>query len=43
MERKKEDTARRDESKGENQCEQGQCQTERDWDGAGDGDHKNRA
>ena len=27
----------------ENQCEQGQCQTKHDWDGAGDGDDKNRA
>ena len=39
---KKEDNARSDGSKGENQCEQGQCQTKHDWDDASDGDDKNR-
>ena len=38
---KKEDKARSDGSKGENQCEQGQRQTKHDWDDAGDGDDEN--
>ena len=39
---KKEGNARSDGSKGKNQCEQGQCQTEHDWDDASGGDDKNR-
>ena len=39
---KKEDNKRSDGSKGENHCEQGQCQTKHDWGDAGDGDDKNR-
>ena len=42
VERKQEGNARSDESKGENQCEQGQCQTKYDWDDAGCGDDKDR-
>ena len=43
VERRNEDNARSDGSKVENRCEQGQCQTKRDEDDAGDGDDKNRA
>ena len=42
VDKKKEDNARSDGSKGENQCQQGQCKTKHDWDDAGDGDDKNR-
>ena len=42
MDKKKENNARSDGSKGENQCEQGQRRTKHDWDDAGDGDDKNR-
>ena len=35
VERKNEDDARFDESKGENRCEQGQTQTKHEWDGMG--------
>ena len=41
-EKKKEDNARSDVRKGENQCEQRQRQAKHDWDGAGDGGDKNR-
>ena len=43
VERKKEDNERSDESKGGNQCDQGQCRTKHDWDDAGNGDDKNRS
>ena len=36
VERKKEDNARSDESKEENQCEQGQWKTKHGWDGVGE-------
>ena len=42
VDKRMEDNARIDGSKVENQCKQGQCQTNHDWDGAGDGDDKNR-
>ena len=42
VERKKRDR-RSDGCKGENQCEQGQCQTKHDWDDASDGDNKKSA
>ena len=41
-ERKKEGNARSAESKGKNQCEQGQTQTKHEWDNMGDGDGRNR-
>ena len=41
-ERKEEDTARNDESKGENQGELEQRQTKHVWDDAGDGDDEIR-
>ena len=40
--RTREGNAKSDESKGENQCEQGQCQTKYDWDDADSGDDKDR-
>ena len=40
MERKDEDGARRDESKGENRCGQGQTQIKYEWDDANDGDDR---
>ena len=42
MDKKNENTATSDGSKGENHCEQGQRQTKHDWDDAGDGDDKNK-
>ena len=42
VERRKEDIARSNGSKVENQCEQGQCQTKHDWGDAGDDDDKKR-
>ena len=40
VERNDEGGARRDESKGDNRCEQGQTQTKHEWDGMGDGDDR---
>ena len=42
VERKKVGNARSDESKGENQCEQGQAQTKHEWDDMGERDGRNR-
>ena len=42
MDKKKDDNSRYDGSKEENQCKQGQRQTEHDWDDAVDGDDSSR-